>query len=179
MNWMDSVPLIFGIAGVTIALLVAIGLHSVRARIREQIAELEDIEVRLQRMQREIAVHAQLAARVFERIESPLYVLQLQDVKIEQTRVAERLEMIAKEVEAFGRLLAAVHKSEQVQRHELRAVAEIARSLQDRSASMSAVCSDAQRLFELEPIRELIEGLGSEKISPAGDEVANTSVASA
>ena len=179
MNWIDSIPLILGIAGVTIALLSALGLLVVRARIGEQIAELEHIEARMQRMQREIAVNAEMAARVCDRVESPFHELQLQQVKTEQTRVAERLERIAKEVEAFGRVLAAVYKSEQLHRRELKQVAEVARALQDRSARMSAVCSDAQRLFELEPVRELVEGLGSEKISAQENEVAKPNVASA
>jgi hypothetical protein len=170
----ESDPLLLlALAASGITLLLGILVIAVRARkMDERLAELDAMKRSLQQVQRDFAEIVRISDRTFVGLRELSGVgLHFRQIKREQLRLWEKLQKISSATDSLARLL---QRRDQINRDhpdELKEIVEASRSLQEWRSRMTAVCADADHLFESEPIRELVEGLDPQPLyagEPAG-----------
>jgi len=86
--------------------------------------------------------------------------LHFRQMKREQVRLSEKLDMISRVTDSLAGVLQLRDEVEREHHDEFKEIIEVSRSLQEWGSRITAVYSDAGHLFESEPIRELIGRFG-------------------
>jgi len=159
MDIVASDQLLLLAAGATaITLLLSVLVIAVRTRkIREQLLELDALRRSVQTVQSNLVEIARTADRTFVGLRELSGVgLHFRQIKREQLRLCEKLNMISSAMETFEELLQ-LRDDPRGPSEEIKEIVEASRSLQEWRSRVTAVYSDAGHLFESEPIRELLD----------------------
>jgi hypothetical protein len=150
--------LLLAAAATGITLLLSALVIAVRTRkIREQLLELDALRRSVQTVQGNFTEIVRIAERTFVGLQELSGVgLHFRQIKRQQLRLSEKLNMIANAMETYEEL-GRLRDDLRGQSEEIKETVEASRSLQEWRSRVTAVYSDAGHLFESEPIRELLD----------------------
>ncbi len=162
--------LLLAAAATAITLLLSVLVIAVRTRkIGEQLLELDALRRSVQTIQSNLFEVARTADRTFVGLRELSGIgLQFRQIKREQLRLREKLDMISSTMKTFGESLQ-LRNDPRGQSEEIKEIVEASRSLQEWRSRVTAVYSDAGHLFESEPIRELLDQFAAPPASHAAD----------
>jgi hypothetical protein len=154
--------LLLAVAVTGIACLVSTFVVGMRTRkIHDQLSQLEALRHSIQgleRNMREIVREVGCIADVLPGLSG--LGLHLRQIKRDQRRVSEKLSAIPTAGETLEGLRQ-LRRDLEKRNTKVNKIARASRGLQEWKSRVSMISSDARHLFESEPIRELIDGLGS------------------
>jgi hypothetical protein len=154
--------LLLAVATTGIACLVSALVVVFRTRkIYEELSQLEALRHSLQGLERDMREIRREVGRIADVLPGLSGLgLHLRQIKRDQRQVSERLSAIPTArhtVEGLRQLRRDLEKRNK----EINKIARASQGLQEWKSRVSMISSDARHLFESEPIRELIDGLGS------------------
>jgi hypothetical protein len=160
MDIVESDQLLLLAAATTgITLLFSVLVVAVRTRkVREQLLELAALKRSVETVQSNLIEIVRIGDRTSVALQELSGIgLHFRQIKREQMRLSEKLEMISSAVESLEGLLQRRDEIKREEREEIKEIVTTSRSLQEWRSRVTAVFSDAGHLFESEPIRELID----------------------
>ena len=127
----------------------------------QQLSEIGVLRRSVQEMQRGFAEIVRIADRTSIGLqELSGFGLHFRQMKREQLRLSEKLDMISRETDSLAGVLQLRDQVQREHQDEFKEIVVVSRSLQEWRSRITAVYSDAGHLFESEPIRELIDRFG-------------------
>jgi hypothetical protein len=159
---MESDQFLLFTVGVTgISLLSSVLVVAVRTR-----RELDALKRSVQTVQSNLTENVRIADRTFIGLQELSGIgLHFRQIKKEQFRLSAELKMISSAMNTLEGLLQLREETQKWQDEKIKEIADASVAIHEWRSRVTAVCSDAGRLFESEPIRELIDRFGPQPTS--------------